>query len=129
PAGGKAVKIASGYKFRSATKKIANVGFMSMTGAHSVQNVSVTTSGKATESQPEPKAEEQQPKTGSSDASVLRINAGGAKFTDKAGRVWAADKGFDSGVVSSSSNAIAGTEDDKLFQTNRYDNAKSAQIL
>lgn len=129
PANGKTVQIANGYKFRATSKKIDNVGFVSISGAHSVQNVSLTTSGKATSPEPEPKAEDSQPKTGSSNSSVLRVNAGGSKFTDKAGRVWAADKGFDSGMTNSVSSAIAGTEDDKLFQTSRYDNAKSAQLL
>jgi hypothetical protein len=48
------------------------------------------------------------------------INAGGPAFTDSVGNVWAADKNFSGGTTYSKANAIAGTVDDALFQTERY---------
>ncbi len=52
---------------------------------------------------------------------VYRINAGGGSFTDSQGRVWSADQGFNTGRTSSTTTAIAGTTNDTLFQTERYD--------
>ncbi len=52
----------------------------------------------------------------------LRINAGGSAFTDSAGKVWLADTGFNTGRKSNVSGVqIAGTSDDILYQTQRWD--------
>src|SRR5690606_32124738 len=103
------------------------VGFVSRTGAHSVLDVGATSN--STQPAPEPVPAPSEPEPVTTATSVLRVNAGGAKYTDKAGKVWAADHGFDSGVTAKHSVSIAGTEDDVLYQTNRYDNPRSAALL
>jgi len=52
---------------------------------------------------------------------VVRINVGGAGFTDSHGRFWEADRGYNTGSVSTYTSAIAGTDDDVLYQTERWD--------
>ena len=74
--------------------------------------------------EPEPVPEEENPDAGF----ALRVNAGGGAYTDKNGDVWSADSGFNTGIKSSSSVAISGTEDDVLFQTKRWD-AKTGEEL
>src|SRR5690606_28267276 len=128
PAGGSAVTIASGWSIRSEQRsatKINNVGFVSLTGAHSVLDVGATSNNPSPAPEPDPVPSETETVT----TSILRVNAGGPKYTDKAGNVWAADNGYDSGMTAKSSNSIAGTEDDVLYQTTRYDNPKSAALL
>lgn len=55
-----------------------------------------------------------------------RVNAGGTTYTDGQGQVWAADKayaagswGYTGGSVKSSTTAVAGTNDDLLYQKYR----------
>jgi hypothetical protein len=55
-----------------------------------------------------------------------RVNAGGLSYTDGAGKIWAKDKvfaagswGYVGGAVSTTTSAIAGTTDDKLYQSER----------
>ncbi len=59
-------------------------------------------------------------------AAQLRINSGGADFTDINGDLFVADKafvagdfGFQGGTANSTNSAIAGTDDDLLYQTFR----------
>jgi thermitase len=59
-------------------------------------------------------------------AYVQRVNAGGITYTDKQFRTWAADKayavgswGYTAGAAKSSSSAVAGTDDDFLYQKYR----------
>ena len=60
--------------------------------------------------------------------SSFRINAGGAKYVDNAGKTWAADQvynsankyGFVGGFTHSTSDAIANTTDDPLYQSERW---------
>jgi hypothetical protein len=60
---------------------------------------------------------------------ALRINAGGGEYTDGNGDVWSADFGYNTGNKSSTpAAAIAGTADDVLFQTQRWD-AKAGEEL
>jgi hypothetical protein len=59
---------------------------------------------------------------------VLLVNAGGGEYTDSNGDVWSADFGFNTGKKSSSSVAISGTEDDVLFQTQRWDNKADEEL-
>ena len=62
-------------------------------------------------------------------SAVKRVDSGGTGFTDSLGRVWEADNGFNSGSIFSVANAIAGTDDDTLYQTERYDpNASGADL-
>ncbi len=57
---------------------------------------------------------------------VQRVNAGGTVYTDKFFQTWATDKafatgswGYSTGTASSSSSAVAGTDDDFLYQKYR----------
>jgi len=50
----------------------------------------------------------------------IRVNAGGAAFTDSPGQAWRADSGFVGGSTYSTTAAIAGTSDPALYQTERY---------
>ncbi|MCL4464729.1 MAG: malectin domain-containing carbohydrate-binding protein [Chloroflexi bacterium] len=51
---------------------------------------------------------------------VLRINAGVGTYADTAGNQWSADWGYTGGSTLTSASAIAGTDDDALYQTERY---------
>src|SRR5579883_1624456 len=53
----------------------------------------------------------------SSPFTPIRINAGGGTYTDTAGNVWSADSHYSNGSLQSTSNPIAGTNDQPLFQT------------
>jgi hypothetical protein len=50
---------------------------------------------------------------------VLRVNAGGSSFTDANGNFFVADTGFTGGTKSTTTFAVANTNDDSLFATNR----------
>jgi hypothetical protein len=54
--------------------------------------------------------------------STIRVDAGGAAYTDPSGQVWSADNGFDSGSSYRSNNAIAGTTTPALYQTEHWNN-------
>ncbi|HEY8767551.1 MAG TPA: malectin domain-containing carbohydrate-binding protein, partial [Dehalococcoidia bacterium] len=49
----------------------------------------------------------------------IRIHAGGAAYTDKAGNLWSADTNFSGGGIFSTNSAISGTTDQALYQTER----------
>jgi hypothetical protein len=49
----------------------------------------------------------------------IRISSGGA-YTDSLGQVWSADYGYLQGSTYSTSAAITGTSDQRLYQTERY---------
>jgi len=58
------------------------------------------------------------------------VNAGGGQFTDHLGNVWAEDVGFfNIGQTAPNSNPISGTEDDALYQTERYDGSTAGADL
>lgn len=59
---------------------------------------------------------------------VLRVNAGGPSYTDLAGNVWQADFGFNTGIAELSTGAIAGTDDDALYQARRFDRDSGAEL-
>jgi hypothetical protein len=46
----------------------------------------------------------------------IRINAGGAAYTDTMGNVWSADSNYSGGTAASTTNTIAGTPDQPLYQ-------------
>lgn len=62
------------------------------------------------------------------DDALIRVNAGGPAFTDSLGHTWAADNGYTSGSTQGYPNAIAGTVDDTLYQTFRYDDTPSTPL-
>ena len=53
---------------------------------------------------------------------VVRVNAAGSPYADSLGETWAADFGFNGGATTRSTADIAGTIDDVLYQTERFDN-------
>jgi hypothetical protein len=53
---------------------------------------------------------------------TIRINCGGPGYTDAALNYWMADSYFTGGNTGSTADAIAGTTDDTLYQTERYGN-------
>ena len=59
---------------------------------------------------------------------VIRVNAGGAQYTDSLGQVWAADNGYNTGYVTTVSAAIAGTVDDALYQSDRWDSSGAPEM-
>jgi Malectin domain len=65
-----------------------------------------------------------------SSSAPVRIDCGGGVYTDSLGQVWAADNSFVGGSVKSypSSKFVAGTEDDKLFQSERFGRTLVYQI-
>ncbi len=52
---------------------------------------------------------------------TIRVNAGGPAYADSQGRAWAADQNFNTGFTNSTTAPIAGTNDDALYQTERWD--------
>jgi Malectin domain len=53
----------------------------------------------------------------------IRINCGGGSYTDTMGHVWSADTFFSGGSVHTTNAAIANTDDDVLYQSERYGDA------
>ncbi|MCH6256583.1 malectin domain-containing carbohydrate-binding protein [Puniceicoccaceae bacterium K14] len=53
--------------------------------------------------------------------SVYLLNAGGGSYIDSLGRVWEADTGFNTGDTFEITGPISGTEDDTIYQSERYD--------
>jgi hypothetical protein len=51
---------------------------------------------------------------------VFAVNAGGPAYVDAAGEVYEADADFSGGTIWTTTAAIAGTEDDHLYQSERY---------
>ncbi len=51
---------------------------------------------------------------------TIRINAGGNAYTDTVGNVWMKDQYFDAGQTTSTNADIFKTEEDKLYQTERW---------
>lgn len=52
---------------------------------------------------------------------VIRVNAGGSAYTDSAGNLWDADRGYNTGREVTTSSAITGTVDEFLFQSAHWD--------
>ena len=50
----------------------------------------------------------------------IRVNCGGANYTDSNGQVWQADTGFNTGTASTNTAVTTGTSDPALYQSNRY---------
>jgi hypothetical protein len=49
----------------------------------------------------------------------IRVKCGGPAYTDSKGQVWAADNGFNGGLVSKTAGPVSGTSDPALYQTGR----------
>jgi hypothetical protein len=50
----------------------------------------------------------------------VRVNAGGGSYTDPAGQVWSADKGFSGGATGTTTASISKTSVPILYQSERY---------
>jgi len=61
--------------------------------------------------------------------SPIRVNCGGASYTDSKGQVWQADAGYNWGNVSSISAVVSGTSDQGLYQQGRYNPNFSAGMI
>ncbi len=59
---------------------------------------------------------------------VYRINCGGTGFVDAQGNSWLADFGYNTGNTSSTSQPIAKTVNDELYQTERWDSSSGAEL-
>lgn len=59
----------------------------------------------------------------------IRVNCGGAAYTDSKGQVWQADTGYNWGNVSSIPAVVSGTSDQALFQKGRYNPNFSAGMV
>ena len=60
---------------------------------------------------------------------AIRVNCGGSGYTDSKGQFWQADTGYNSGWAGSPITAtIAGTPDQKLYQTARYAQAAGSSM-
>lgn len=60
---------------------------------------------------------------------MVRVNAGGDGFIDGSGNTWYSDYGFNTGSTTTTAGAIAGTEDDVLYQSERYDSSPNGDSL
>ncbi len=60
---------------------------------------------------------------------TIRVNAGGNDYVDVNGNQWLADYGFNTGITWSTNDPISGTEDDPLFQTERWDNDNAPDLM
>jgi len=58
----------------------------------------------------------------------IRTNVGGGEYVDSKGQIWAADNGFDTGSTSTSTAPIAGTVDDTLYQSIRWDDTPEPEL-
>ena len=61
-------------------------------------------------------------------APSIRINAGGGEYVDSLGNTWLADQYFDGGNLYSTTAEIFQTEDDSLYQTERWQTNLSYNI-
>jgi hypothetical protein len=50
----------------------------------------------------------------------IRVNCGGANYTDSNGQAWQADTGFNTGTASTNTALTTSTSDPALYQSNRY---------
>ena len=60
--------------------------------------------------------------------SPIRVNCGGANYTDSKGQLWQADTGFNAGAAYTSSASVTGSPDPTLFQTGRSDGSTTPLI-
>lgn len=60
---------------------------------------------------------------------AIRVNCGGAAYTDAKAQVWQADSGYSGGYVSSIAANVTGTVDQKLYQTGRYTESLTKPLI
>jgi beta-lactam-binding protein with PASTA domain len=59
---------------------------------------------------------------------IIRVNAGGPDFTDSLGQLWSADNGFNTGNLWDDVGPVAGTVEDALYLTERWDPSSGAEL-
>ncbi|KAF0191334.1 MAG: fibronectin type III domain-containing protein [Gammaproteobacteria bacterium] len=59
---------------------------------------------------------------------IIRVNAGGSDYTDTAGNLWKADYGYNTGSAFSVADPVAGTGDDVLYQSERWDDPTGDEL-
>ena len=62
------------------------------------------------------------------DGVSIRTNAGGGAYTDRLGQTWLADTGSNTGSIATSAAPIAGTDDDSLYQSIRWDDSPAPEL-
>ncbi len=60
---------------------------------------------------------------------VYRINCGGSQYIDPQGKTWVADFGFNTGNTFTTTNPIANTGKDPLYQVERWDPSPSPELV
>ena len=60
---------------------------------------------------------------------AIRVNVGGNRYTDGVGNVWSGDRDFNTGKVSTRKMSIAGTTDDPLYHSQRYDAGAAPELV
>jgi hypothetical protein len=100
----------------SATKITATFA-VSAGASPGINNVSATTSGGTSGSQPVTIFN-----------GAVRVNAGGPAYTDSSGQPWSADTGFSNSGTINQVSAILGTTDPPLYQTGRFGNPSGAAM-
>lgn len=58
----------------------------------------------------------------------IRINCGGAAYTDTNGQVWQADFGYNTGTASTNTATTTGTSDPTLYRSTRYNSNATPMI-
>jgi len=53
---------------------------------------------------------------------IIRVNSGGNQYVDGSSNTWSADYGYTGGNISTTTDAISGTTDDTLYQSERWIN-------
>ncbi len=62
-------------------------------------------------------------------AAAYRINVGGGAYTDTLGNEWSADQNFNTGSTFTNNTAIGGTNDDTLYQSERWDGGSAPELI
>jgi hypothetical protein len=60
---------------------------------------------------------------------ALRINCGGETYLDSAGHQWSTDSGYNGGSTATVTTAIARTQDDSVYQTERWDSISTGNLI
>lgn len=113
------------------TNGLLSIDFLSHAGSPAIQSIAVFTltecDGGATGPTPTPTATATPTQAASATGALYRVNAGGASYVDAQGYTWAADKAFSAGgwgyvggFTSSQTTAIRNTNDDPLYQSERW---------
>jgi hypothetical protein len=59
----------------------------------------------------------------------IRVNCGGASYTDTKGHLWKSDYGFNAGTEALSSVKVSGTTDPMLYESQRWNSSTTAPLI